>query len=227
MKNLILNFIYLTVKCADFKKQYTFVTPDAQLIKKSLQEQFNNPLFPEINIVIDSETTYTISYKKDQQLYSLCAKKFMALDYVKYEGKIVFESDINTHSFKSDILMENEAYKAYSPLEIFLKEHNILKSYYRNEVEFTIKAQMHEYSRDLGQKKFESNYKSNKIDLDILNSNKTHIHDSHVYTSYTLKKIMKITGLDDAGKSISKDILSHEIKKVSKNVEHSFDFIDN
>lgn len=222
MKNINLNFIYLTVAVGDVQKQYTFVSPNSDAIKEALNNQFNNSLFPEINITIDREVEYKISYKKDQKFYKLCQDKFTTVDYVKYDSIMSFDADIDTHSFKSDLLMDNEQYEASSPLEVFLKEHNILKSYYRHEVDFKIKAQTHEYSRDLGQKKFENTYHTKQIDMDILNNNKTNIHDSHVYTSYTIKQLVQITGLDDAGKKINKDFSNMlSVKAVNKQFSHN------
>lgn len=215
MKNLNLYFIYVTVRLEDTCKKYTFVTLNSTKIKNALNSEFKNTIFPEISVNVTCEEKHTVSPIKEEQFYTLCINKLSNIDYIKYQNHIPFEVDINQKSFKSEILLENSIYPAKTELEIFLKKHDILQSYYNNNINFKIKALTREYSRQLGEKKFEKVYDSHKIDINILLGKNINMHDSHIYTSSTEQILMSMTGINDSGKKFFID-MSQSMKMKDK-----------
>ena len=176
-----LTFVYAKF----FDKEITFVT----LSPESLN--LNHAIVP-------LEVTSTLEYKikKNNPLYLTSEKLFSTANYLVYEGHLPFEAHINSPSFSTELLLENNLYQPQTRLEQFLSGKGLLKAYYQKALEFTIKVIREEYSKEFGEKKFEHQYQTQRLEEDFF---VPRVHSTYLYSS---QAVQEIVGIHKNGKPV-------------------------
>jgi hypothetical protein len=185
MKSFKLTVMHVEVIFDSGNKKLTFVTPNASLVHIA---QIAIP------VKIINEEIFTI--KSNNPLYLHCEKLFSTIDYVKYEGFIPFDGDINKVSFSTEILLNEGLYKPKNKWEEFLASSQLLKNYYKGNLTFGIKNIREEYSREFGTREFTNQYQTNKINPDLFQKKS---HSNYIYTSSNTSKLTYVQGIKDNG----------------------------
>lgn len=214
MKNLKLTVFFIQATLESDIKHFTFITPNPGIIYEKINISQQNYEFMDFKIEVINEQNFIIHARKDKNLLTAANLYFQKNSFAKYKDFIPFDADISNTSFVNDILFNANLYQPKNELENFLASKNLLKSYYQKKLKFKIGVEVSEYSKDLGSKKFLSEYTSTEIDDDYIKDGKKLIYPSNAFSSYSTEKLLYILGDDDDGKPVSLEF--HSLTKKMK-----------
>ena len=113
--------------------------------------------------------------------------------------------EIKKFSFLKNFLFSQHHYQPQNNFELLLAKHNILQAYYEQKITFSVQVIHTEYSREFGEKIFNNQYKTKRIDYDLFTTGKNHYHSSHIYSSNTKEKVIQFSGINQVVPQYIKD----------------------
>lgn len=202
--NFLLYFTNVQLVNGYTEKNYTFVSHEI-LGQNIINQSFQDCEQLGMTLMVNKPICHSIDYTKDSTFYNLCTTLFQETNYVKYKGFMPLDAPINEISFTKNVLFKNNAYNIDqdNSLEVFLKNHNILRSYYYKQVSFKINCINSEFSYEYGNRNFVTQYETDRITSFTIDGLVTKRHSGSVYSNKVREFISSIHGFDDSSKIIN------------------------